>query len=296
LRVTLNVAATATPSLGSFIVTSGANTLSFSGALVIVPPTPAFTSAGVVSSAPYPGIPGAVSPGGIYTIYSLPNSPNLGPGGADPTKYVSNGPYDAYGYLPTTLAGVTVTFDGVPAPMFLSWGYQLTLQVPYEVAGKTSSQVVVNNTGSVGTPVTVPVQPVQLSVYTRNQAGTGPVSAYNLANGLYTLNTQENPAPAGSYVELYGTGVGKLSSSLVTGLGQGAPAVVGNYTYSMGGSPTATAHYGALIAGLLGFAQWDLQIPSGIVPAGTTAAVPVVITDVASGAQTPSGITIWASN
>jgi L-serine deaminase len=71
---------------------------------------------------------------------------------------------------------------------------------------------------------------------------------------------------------------------------------VGNYTYSMGGSPTAPAHYGALIAGLLGFAQWDLQIPSGIVPAGTTAAVPVVITDVASGAQTPSGVTIWASN
>jgi uncharacterized protein (TIGR03437 family) len=296
LRVTLNVAATSTPTLGSFIVTSGTSTLSFSGALVIVPPTPTFIAAGVISSAPYPGIPGAVSPGGIYTIYSLPNSPNLGPGGADPTKYVSNGPYDAYGYLPTILAGVSVTFDGVPAPMFLSWGYQLTLQVPYEVAGKTSTQVVVNNMGSVSAPVTVPVQPVQLSIYTRNQAGTGPASAYNLANGVYTLNSQQNPAPAGSYVELYGTGVGKLSSSLVTGLGQGAPAVVGNYTYSMGGSPTAPVHYGALIAGLLGFAQWDLQIPSGIVPVGTTAAVPVVITDVASGAQTPSGITIWVSN
>ena len=91
LRVTLDVAARVNPSLASFVVTSGANSLSFSGALVIVPPAPAFVSAGVVSAAPYTGIPSGVSPGGIYSIYDIPNAPNLGP-----AIYILNGPYDVY--------------------------------------------------------------------------------------------------------------------------------------------------------------------------------------------------------
>lgn len=281
LRLTLDVAATTTPSLASFIVTSGSNTLSFSGALVVVPPAPAFVSAGVISAASYTGIPGEVSPGGIYSIYDMPNVPNLGP-----ATYVQNGPYDIHGYLATTLAGVTVTFDGVPAPMFLAWGNQLNFQVPFEVSGKTSTQVVVNYLGSASAPVAVPVLPSQPLFFTF--PGTHNVQAYNLPS--YTLNTANTPAPRGSYVEVYGTGVGKVAYTVLTG--HSAPefpaGFTGNYTYSIGGSAAAPALFGGWTPTAVGLAQWDIQIPTGI----GTGAESIIVKD-ASGATSQSGATIF---
>jgi uncharacterized protein (TIGR03437 family) len=281
LRVTLVVAATAKPSLASFVVTSGSNLLSFSGALVIVPPTPTFVSAGVISAAAYTGIQGGVSPGGIYSIYDIPNAPNLGP-----AVYVPNAKnYDAYGEIPAILAGVTVTFDGMPSPMFLSFANQLNFQVPFEVAGKTSTKVVVNYLGSASAPVAVPVLASEPSFFTSN--GTA-VSAYNLPS--YTLNTAQTPAPPGSYVEVYGTGVGKVSYTVETG--QGAPqfpkGFTGNYTYSIGGSAAAPAAFGGWTPGTVGLAQWDVQIPSGV----PTGAVSIIVRD-ASGAASQSSATIF---
>lgn len=271
LRVTLNVAATSTPSLASFTVSSGGNTDSFSGSLVIVPPTPTFVAAGVVSAAPYTGIPGEVSPGGIYSIYDIPSFPNLGP-----NQLVQNGPYDSYGFLGTTLGGVTVTFDGVPAPLFLSFNGQLNFQVPFEVAGKTTTQVVVNYLGSSSASVAVPVVASQ-PLFFESCSG---LCAVNLPSR--TLNTAQNPAPVGSYVEIYGTGVGKVSYTILTG--QATPdfpsGFTGNYTYTMGGSASAPAYFGGWTPTATGLAQWDLLVPAGI----GTGAVAVVVQD-ASGAS-----------
>lgn len=299
LRLTLNVAATTTPSLASFVVINGSNVLSFSGALVIVPPTPTFTAQGVISAAAYQGIQSGVSPGGIYSIYDVPGAPNLGP-----ATYVLNGPYDAYKQLPSTLAGVTVTFDGVPAPMFLSWGNQLNFQVPFEVAGKTSTQVIVNYLGSSSAPIAVPVLPAQPSLFTSN--GTA-VSAYNLAD--HTINSVQNPAARGTYVEVYGTGVGKVNYTVLgtnvqvsgTGAGkatytvltgQGAPAppsgYTGNYTYSIGGSAAAPAYFGGWTPTAVGLAQWDLLIPAS----SPTGAVSIIVHD-ANGASSQSSAVIY---
>ncbi len=279
-RVTLDVTAATAQSLASLVITSGANTISYSGALVIVPPTPTFVPAGVISAAPYTGIQGGVSPGGIYTIYDIPNAPNLGP-----ATYVQNGPYDAYGNLPTILAGVSVTFDGVQAPMFLAWGNQLNLQVPFEVAGKTSTNVIVSYLGSASAPVSVPVLAVQPEFFTSD--GTA-VRAYNLPS--YTINSAQSPAPKGSYVEVYGTGVGKVSYAIATG--HGVPSFpsgyTGNYTYSVGGSAAGSALFGGWTPTAVGLAQWDLQIPS----TGPSGAVSIVVTD-PSGVASRTGTTIF---
>lgn len=252
LRITLNVSTVTTPTLASFIVTSGASTLSFSGALLIVPPTPSFLAAGVVSSAAYKGIPGEVVPGGLYTIYDIPNIPNLGP-----PQGINNSGYDEYGFLPTTLAGVTVTFNGVPAPMFYASAGQLNLQVPFEVAGTMSAQVVVSYLGSPSSAVTVPVVPSQPLFF---QSCNG-LCAVNLPSG--TLNSAQNPAPRGSYVEIYGTGVGKVSYTIITGeASPGLPSGFnGNYTYSIGGSPAAPANFGGYTPTEIGLDQWDLRVP-----------------------------------
>lgn len=137
IRVTVNVAAQTTPSLASLIVTKGQDAFAITGAFVLVPPTPTFTSASVVNAASYAGT-GVVSPGGISSIYDTATN-SLGP-----AAFAQNTAYDAYGNLPTTAGGVTVTFDGVPAPIYLAYAGQLNVQVPFEVAGKTSTKMVVS--------------------------------------------------------------------------------------------------------------------------------------------------------
>jgi uncharacterized protein (TIGR03437 family) len=287
LRLTLNVAATTTPSLASFIVTSGSNTLSFSGALVIVPPTPTTTTQNIKSSAS--GLAGSVSPGGLYTIYGPSNL--LGPTGGPLYGGFNNNGFDSYALLASYLDGVTVTFDGVPAPLFFVDGQvtgqnfgQLNVQAPFEVAGKTSTQVVVNYLGSASAPVTVPVVPAQPALFL---SCGGTVCAINQDG---STNSAANPAPRGSYIEIFGTGLGKVDYTVLTGQGAPAPPAgfTGNYTYSIGGSAPAPALFGGWTPTEVGLAQWNLQIPTGI----GTGAVSIVVSD-SAGDTSQSGATIF---
>jgi uncharacterized protein (TIGR03437 family) len=287
LRVTLDVAARQTLGLASIFVAKGANTLSLSGALVLVPPTPATSTPGVVNAASEANN-GVVAPGGLSTLYAspyLPGQPNLG----STTSFHNAANYDAYGLIATTLGGVTVTFDGVPAPLFFLNGTQVNLQVPYEVAGKASTTVVVNYLGSASAPVTVQVAPVQPAMITVDSSGVGPVAAVNQDG---TLNSAANPAPKGSVVTIYGTGVGQPSGYpvLVTGAGAAGPpqGFTGNYTYSIGGSASAPAGYAGPTPTSAGLAQFNLMIPNSS-PSG---AVPVVVTS-PTGVSSQPGTTIF---
>ncbi len=287
LRVTLNITAQQGLSLASLFVTKGGNTLSISGALVIGPPTPATSTAGVVNAASEANN-GVVAPGGLATLYAspyLPGQPNLG----SATPYFSAPNYDAYGLIAATLDGVTVTFDGVPAPLFFLNGTQINLQVPYEVAGKASTTVIVNYLGSVSAPVIVQVAPVQPAMITVDSSGTGPVAAVNQDN---TLNSAANPAPKGTVVTIYGTGVGQPSGYpvLVTGAGAAGPpgGFTGNYTYSIGGSTPAAAAYAGPTPTSAGLAQFNLAIPQS----SASGPVSVVVTS-PTGVSSRTGTTIF---
>jgi uncharacterized protein (TIGR03437 family) len=272
MRATLDIAAHQTPTLASVIVTKGSNVLALSGVLVIVPPTPMFNASSVVNAASYAGN-GVVSPGGISSIFDQANS--LGPStGILP-------PFDLYGSLSTSAGGVTVTFDGVPAPLDYVSAGQINLQVPFEVAGKTSTQVVVNNNGSRSAPVTLSVVPSQPAFFIYN----GAVIAQNFPD--YSLNTATNPVARGGVVVLYGTGVGKLPYSLATGQpGVVPPAtwVTAPYSCSFGGAATAPL-YTYWYYGFVGLATWTVTVPSNAPPGSVT----LTCTDTVSGASTQQG-------
>jgi hypothetical protein len=121
-------------------------------------PQPAFSAAGVVSAASFAG--GAIAPGEIAAIYGA----NLGPAAG-----VANSGYDAStGKLPSALAGVSVSFDGQAAPLFYVSSGQINVQVPYEVAGKSSVTVVVTRDGATSAPVAVPVAAARPGVFAFN--------------------------------------------------------------------------------------------------------------------------------
>ncbi len=272
VRATLNIAAHAKPTLVSLIVTKGTNVLAMSGQLILVPATPTFTANSIVNAASYVGN-GVVSPGGISSIYDVTTN-SLGP-----NPYVQVTAYDPYGNLPTSAGGVTVTFDGVPAPIYLAYAGQLNIQVPFEVAGKTSTKVVVNNYGSQSAPVTVAVAAAQPAFFTSTAAGQDAI-IQNFPD--YTLNSAANPIARGGIVILYGTGIGKLSYNL----GTGQPGVVPPASYSSAyscsfGGQTASA-YGYWNYGFVGEATWTVTVPTS----SPTGAVTLTCTDSSSGTKT----------
>jgi uncharacterized protein (TIGR03437 family) len=166
---------------------------------------------------------------------------------------------------------------------------QINLQVPFEVAGKTTTSMIVNYLGSPSPAVNVPVLPVQPALYTANYSGTGPVIAFHLKDG--TLNTAQNPAAKGDYILLYGTGIGTVSYAVLTGQAAPAPPAgfTGNYTFSIGGSASAPALYGGWAPNYAAFAQWDLQIPTS----SASGQVPIIVTDTATGASSQTGATLF---
>jgi uncharacterized protein (TIGR03437 family) len=278
VRLTLDVAKTEKSGLMSLFIARGSNTFVLSGQFLVVPPKPVFSSKSVVNAASGLGAngDGVVSPGGIYSIYSG-EALTLGP-----AAFVQPAGYDPYGSLATTLGGVTVTFDGVPAPLYLAYGDQLNLQVPFEVAGKTSTKVVVNFQGSQSDAITVPVVRAQPAFFAAPSLGLDLITQ-NFPD--YSLNKPDNPIARGGIVLMYGTGLGPLSYALGTGQpGIAPPAGFPNaHTCSFGGKTASAFTYWNF--GFVGEALWVVTVPADA-PAGPAK---VTCTDTATGATTPSG-------
>jgi uncharacterized protein (TIGR03437 family) len=103
------------------------------------------------------------------------------------------------------LGGVQVYFDNFAAPITYAQAEQINVQAPWEIAGQTATQVrILYNgveTGSTPAPV--------------GQAQPG---VFYIENSDGSFNSPSNPARAGGYVSVYGTGAGAMSPPGVTGI------------------------------------------------------------------------------
>jgi uncharacterized protein (TIGR03437 family) len=219
---------------------------------------------------------GAISPGEIVTITGL----GLGPSPLVSAHVGSDGLYDA------ALAGTSVQFNGIAAPMIYTSATQVATIVPYEVTG-TSVQVTVTYQGQMSAATTVAVASSAPALFTLSSTGQGQAATVN-QNG--SINTSSTPAAVGSIISLFATGEGQTSPGGVDGKPATAPlptpnlpvnviiggVIVNNLQY-VGGAPGE-------VAGLL---QINVQIPSTVTPGS---AVPVVIR--VGSATSQSGVTI----
>ncbi|HWE52691.1 MAG TPA: matrixin family metalloprotease [Bryobacteraceae bacterium] len=295
IRATLKIAAQTQPSLGSIFITSAGSTLALTGVLVIGPPTPSTVSANVISAASNIVGNGTVSPGEYVSLYGTGVAPATGPFagiGYTNTGYIM-------GYLPANLGGVSVTFDGFPAPIFFDGvGNQINLQVPFEVAGKTSTQVVVSYFGSTSTAITLPVVPMHPALFTF-PAAPAAYAANVAADGSVSTNLVTNPAARGSLIIVVGTGIG-LPSYQAPGTANpiltGAPAPVpptanlnaNGWTCKIGGIDAPVA-YAAWFNGFTAEAEWYVTVPATL---AATGAVPIQFTS-STGATTQSNLTVY---
>lgn len=229
-------------------------------------PRPEISPGGVVNA--FSGAGGAVAPGEAVSIYGRDLGPINGIAlGFDPLT----------GLLPTSGPGVSVTWNGIPAPLYFVRADQLNVQVPYELDGATEARLVVTVNGQASDAVTVPVAP------------TRPGLSPQVWNQNASLNTPANPALAGSIIVLYATGQGVTRPPSRTGAfprDAVYPEPASTTSLTIGGI-TAEILFQGQAPGTTGVMQINARIPAGVAP-GT--AVPVLLS-IGAG-QSQSGVTV----
>ena len=158
--------------------------------------------------------------------------------------------------LPLSLAGVSATVNGRPAPLLYVSPTQINLQLPYE-AIPGSGTVTVTNGGAItpAFPITVAAAAPGVFVYDTNRAVA--------QNPDGTLNGPGHPVAGGSYLVVYLTGQGALDQAVATGAA--APSsplsrATQPFSATINGQSTAVLFLG-LAPGFVGVAQANVVVP-----------------------------------
>ncbi len=232
---------------------------------------------------------GVIAPGELITIKGI----NLGP--VTPANFTVG----AGGTLNSTLAGVQVMFDTIPGtPIYVS-STQINVIVPYEVAGRVTTNVSVSYLSQVSAVIPQNIANQAPGIYTDNSTGLGQASAVNQngtlngpPTGLVIGNTNipTTPAAVGSVISVYMTGGGQTSPLSATGTvtpgGATLYKIPGTVTAIINGVSAPVLFAGAAPGEVTGVIQVNIQIPPGV--SGT--ALPLTIT--INNSVSPSGTTV----
>ena len=225
----------------------------------------------------------AVSPGAIIIISGTGIAPGV-------QGLVSA--YNLIGEPQLSLAGISVTFNGVNAPIFYvsttpGQPDQLAVQVPFETQPGAAS-VVINSAGGGTSTVTEQVQPYAPGVFQTTVAGQQMAVAVR-SDGSYVSTS--NPAHSGENIEIFVTGLGQASPALATG-NAGAPgqSVAGSVVVGLNnaGVPLISAVPAPTLVGVY---ILTLQVPVGT-QTGPAQPVGVVVFDAAGNPYFAQGTAI----
>jgi uncharacterized protein (TIGR03437 family) len=224
---------------------------SFSVTITGTPITqPSFTADSVANSASLDS--GVVAPGELVSIFGIALGPQTG---------VASNATSA----PTSLGGTMVTFDGRPAPILYSSALQVNVQAPYSLTPGTTTQIQVVASGGTSRSVPMDVLSSVTGLFTTGTNGRGQVLAINQDG---TTNSVSNGAAAGSFVSLFGAGLGAVTPPVNAGVAApGTPlsTVNGGVSVVVGGL-TAPVLFAGLAPGYIGLYQINIQVPPTLQP------------------------------
>ena len=153
------------------------------------------------------------------TAYNVRNAANFAAGGVAPGEVITLFPDDAGplaivpwgldGSLADTvsLGDTRVLFDGEPAIIIYSVRGRICVTAPRALAGRSSTELILEYQGQRSPPVTLPVVDAAPAIFTLDSTGKG---AAAMLNETGCCNSVRNPAVLGSTVSLFATGEGIL--------------------------------------------------------------------------------------
>jgi len=188
------------------------------------------------------------APGELISLYGA----SIGP--ATPAGPV----LDANGMVPQSLGGVRVLFEGVPGPVLYASTGQINAIVPFTMYGWDTVRVAVERDGVLSDASSIPMTASSPAIFQYTSQGSTRSIVVN-PNG--SLNNGDNPAPAGSYVTIYVTGLGRTSPEGVDGRIAGLP--LGHPISPVTVDPPYSLLYAGTAYGIVeGVCQINLQVPS----------------------------------
>lgn len=176
--------------------------------------------------------------------------------------------------LPTMLGGVQVTVNGTAAPLIYVSAKQINFQVPFEAPATGNAAVVVTTNGSTSAAQNAPMAEYAPGIFTYARTATAldPIIVH-LDNSLVT---PANPATAGEYLVIYGTGVGTFDHPPPTGEpARTSPLAMSSVTPTVTiGGAAAAVQFAGLTPNFVGLVQINIQLPSSL-PAGNS--LPLIV-------------------
>jgi uncharacterized protein (TIGR03437 family) len=219
---------------------------------------------------------GPIAPGQIVRLFGQ----NVGPEFEVPGQILDTG------RLATSAGDTEVLFDGVPAPILSSGYFQVTVQVPYEVSGRTTTVMQAFNRKVPSNALTLTVADTSPGAFTT----IGATDAIAL-NQDGALNSAAVPAPADSVVAFYVNGAGQTAPPGVTGRVAIAPfrEIAAPVSVQIS-SLHAEILYSGEAPGLVGVSQVNVRVPASLASGGSGRPVTVSIS---VGGRTASTARIW---
>src|ERR1017187_4786290 len=157
----------------------------------------------------------------------------------------------AAGTLATSIGGVQVTFNGVPAPLVTAQASQIECIAPFELDGLASAVVQVQYNGQTSNSCTVGVLPQNRDILA-------------VVNSDWPVNSASNPAKPGSQVVIFLTGLGQTIPASADGainqLPPARPRTVPAIAFPY--APANVTFIGAAAFEVAGVSQLNMTLPA----------------------------------
>jgi adhesin/invasin len=212
---------------------------------------PAIGQNGIVDGA---GFASTISAGGIASLFGTNLAASTASAAAVP--------------LPTILAGTQVLVNGVAAPLFYVSPKQINFQMPAETVGASVSVVVVSG-GINSVSASVNIAAAGPGIFTVNSNGQGQAALLNQDN---SVNSAQNPAAAGSVIQIFATGLGLTNPAIAAGQpGSSSPLdnTVSTPVVTIDGV-SAVVGFSGLAPGFVGLYQVNVTVPAGTASGSAT--------------------------
>jgi len=189
-----------------------------------------------------------VAPGSLVAIFGA----GIGPPVA--TALVSS-------QWPDSMGGVSVTFNGIAAPLSFASATQINAQVPWEVSGNATVVVTANDFSTLA--VLVATAPIAPGVFA---TPSGQALAFNsdgsIAGARGTIvGLPSHPAVAGDTLTVFANGLGPVTPSIQDGIA--SPSRTGSTPVFIG-NIECDVPFAGLSATLVGVNQLRVIVPAGV--------------------------------